>query len=769
MSRHLLFAVHLYADGMGTARYHGISQGAPEWPPAPARVFQALVAGVARGLALPDSVQPALQWLERLPPPLIAAPPRVVGQAVSFYVPNNDADALADPSDVSSIRTAKLVQPSLFDGVQPILYAWPLPDETPDVEPLIKAAQSVYQLGRGVDMAWADAQVLEDDALHERLGRYRGHVHRPSPGGVGGPGALACPVVGSLASLVLRHRATRLRVEGAGKKARVLFTNPPKPRFAAVGYAATQRLKVYELRERGSTKPWPWALNRAASLVEQVRDAAAARLIAALGAPSAANIERCLIGRAPDGSGSVPLAQRVRILPLPSIGAAHADQAIRRIVVEIPGACPIAADDLDWAFSGLDRVDHETGELSPWMLTAADSHDMLDHYTSPSRHWQSVTAVALPEAAGRRRIDPARMHEQAKSADERQREEGRAIAAVHTALRHAGLTMPAETVKVQREPFNSLSQRAESWGADTRFAKERLWHVALAFEQPVRGPLAIGDGRFLGLGVLAPSSAAQGKPAEPAAALGLRTDGVFAIQSSEVPVADATRALAMARALRRAVLSRVLGRDERVASAGLARYVSGHVEAGTGADEREGGQRAGAPDDQASQHLAFHWDPPRARWLVLAPHCLQHRSALRWERLHLSAIDQALEGLSTLLAGRSGRHAVQRVSLKVSDPVLVTAYVWESVTPYTVTRHRRLSSAGDALAADVRAECQRCGLPMPEVEVQHARSVPGQGLQGFLRLRFSVAVAGPVALGRTGLLGGGLFAAATSGSLGSVF
>ena len=48
MTRHLLIAVHLHADGMGTARYHGMHQGAPEWPPAPARIFQALVAGVGR-------------------------------------------------------------------------------------------------------------------------------------------------------------------------------------------------------------------------------------------------------------------------------------------------------------------------------------------------------------------------------------------------------------------------------------------------------------------------------------------------------------------------------------------------------------------------------------------------------------------------------------------------------------------------------------------------------------------------------------------------
>lgn len=42
MGLHLLLTVQLHGDGQGTARYHGMAQGNPEWPPAPARVFQAL-------------------------------------------------------------------------------------------------------------------------------------------------------------------------------------------------------------------------------------------------------------------------------------------------------------------------------------------------------------------------------------------------------------------------------------------------------------------------------------------------------------------------------------------------------------------------------------------------------------------------------------------------------------------------------------------------------------------------------------------------------
>ena len=45
-------------------RYHGVG----DWPPAPARLFQALVAGAARGGMLGDEDAAALRWLEELNP-----------------------------------------------------------------------------------------------------------------------------------------------------------------------------------------------------------------------------------------------------------------------------------------------------------------------------------------------------------------------------------------------------------------------------------------------------------------------------------------------------------------------------------------------------------------------------------------------------------------------------------------------------------------------------------------------------------------------------
>ncbi len=118
------------------------------------------------------------------------------------------------------------------------------------------------------------------------------------------------------------------------------------------------------------------------------------------------------------------------------------------------------------------------------------------------RVWRRVTAAALPEQARRRR--PSRGFRKAKGGDERSRGLLQASVAVRQALRHAGVRAAVEAIRVQREPFEGKGARVEALAEGTRFDKHRHWHVEVAFREPVSGPLAIGDGRFLGLGVMAP-------------------------------------------------------------------------------------------------------------------------------------------------------------------------------------------------------------------------------------------------------------------------
>src|SRR5690606_17607142 len=109
----------------------------------------------------------------------------------------------------------------------------------------------------------------------------------------------------------------------------------------------------------------------------------------------------------------------------------------------------------------------------------------------------SVTPVVLPEAprggakAGRP-VAPVV-------------ETARARRTVVQALHHAGIHVPVESIRLQREPFHASEARVEAFPETTRFETECLWHVEVVFSAPLKGPLLVGDGRFIGLGLMAPA------------------------------------------------------------------------------------------------------------------------------------------------------------------------------------------------------------------------------------------------------------------------
>jgi CRISPR-associated protein Csb2 len=722
--RALVLHVRLH-DG----RYHG--QG--DWPPSPARLFQALVAGAGLGGPIRVAEKEALEWLEKQKAPLIAAPPAWrPRRGVLFFMPNNDSDAIGgDPLRISKIRTAtKFFRPYFFDAAVPFVYAWPLSeaDEDAHAREICSLAERLYQFGRGIDMAWAWGEILDDRPLDELLAVYPGRVFRPSAGK--SKIVLMSPCPGSLESLECRHQAFGKRFPPV-KEGRAVFRRPPEPRFRRVSYDSPPSRQLYELRETTAEARFaPWPLERVSALVVRLRDGAVQRLTDALPARRA-EIERVLVGRKPDGTNDGRPEDRVRIIPLPSIGHFHADREIRRVLVEVPPTCPIPATDVHWAFSGLDVADVETGEIQA-VLTATDDEEFLCRYglEDDGRHrvWRTVTPAALPEDARCRRIDPARQRDEAKAGRERAWEQARAAAAVCQALRHAGVRTGAEAIRVQREPFDTNGARVEAFARGTRFAKERLWHVEVRFSESVKGPLVIGDGRFLGLGVMAP-------------VLGLEGVHGFAIESG---FSEKVTGSEVVRAFRRAVMARV---QETIGdSTSLPPFFSGH-------------EPDGAPaQSERHSHLAFVFDPVGKRLLVVAPHVIDRRAATPDERSHLDQLWVALKEMSELTAGSAGLLKLHRTFVDAeTDPLFAVSRHWESVTPYLVIRHARGVTPEEALAADLRAECQRRGLPVPRVVIVEWRGLPRVGLEGRAMLHFDAAVAGPLLLGRSRYKGGGVF------------
>lgn len=723
MSRALVISVRLH-----NGRYHG----SPEWPPSPARLFQALLSGAAVG-DLADNERRALVWLESLGAPTIGSPVASLGQGFTAYVPNNDLDAVGhDPGRTSEVRVGKWTKPRLLPSHSVFLYCWVFPGTEDDEQYAREAcaiADRLYQFGRGVDMACAWGQVVDAAELTSLLSNYSGLIYRPSAGAGGG---LPCPEPGSLASLETRYAlsARRFKTEGMGKGARQLFAQPPRPRFARVAYVSPPSRRVCELRDGTTADSFGvWPLARVSRLTVWLRDGAVERLRRAL-PDQASEIERVMVGRKADGAADGPVSARVRIVPLPSIGHDHADRRIRRVLIEVPAGCSLRADDVHWAFSGLDISDPETGEVADLTLTPSSDESMLAHYGAGDRRfriWRTVTPAALPESAKRRRIDPARMTAEAKDGTERAAEQSRAASAVGQALRHAEVRTRVEAIRLQREPFEARGEPVEAFAPGTRFAKERLWHVEIAFEAPIAGPLVIGDGRFLGLGVMAPVS---------------RTHGVHAFVVEDGLVATPSP-IQITRALRRAVMARVqqlLG-----PRANLPGYLTGH-------------ERDGSPLRSERGHLTFLFDPASTRLLIVAPHLVEGREPTREETNHLADLDDALDGFRELLAGPDGRLMLRAASMDGdTDPLFAASRVWETVTSYEVTRHAKKVAAAEALSSDILAECRRQGLPVPRVTVFGSHGITGVGLVGRARLTFEVAVPGPIVLGRSRYLGGGLF------------
>jgi CRISPR-associated protein Csb2 len=703
-------------------RYHGMD----EWPPSAARLFQALVAGAARGAQLDDDARTALEWLESRSPPVLAVPRSRAGQRITVFGPDNDLDGVGnDPARVGEIRSAKIIAPRIFDSIHPLVYAWELgqgEDDEEGAHAICRLANRLYQFGRGVDMAWARGEIMALAELDERLARHTGPVYRPALGASGR--TLRCPQRGSLASLIFRHASGRNRFRDGGPN-KQLFVQPPKPRFAQVPYESPPVRHAFALRPGVGDGFFAYPHARVTKLLEWLRDEAASRLRRAL-PERVVDIERVLIGRKPNGTEGGPASDRVRIIPLPSVGHEHVDRGIRRVLVEVPSGCALPPGDVAWAFSGIEHMNTTTGEIEI-VVTRSEGDTMVPRYLETQRIWRSVTPAVLPEPAKRRRIDPIRRIVDAKGGEERLEEERRAAGAVVQALRHANVDTRAETIRVQREPFSARGERVEAFADDTRFSKHRLWHVEIKFERPVRGPLVIGDGRFLGLGVMAPVASHLGVHA---------FDIVSGLERDD--------AIEVTRAARRAIMARaqtILGSRQK-----LPTFFSGHG-------------RDGAPArSERRSHIAFAFDPTRPRLLVLAPHIIERRHVRNDEKAYLATLDEVLADFSDLRAGAAGRLTLRAIPVDFeTDPIFAPSLSWKNLTPYVVTRHAKGLGAAEALKADIAEECRRRSLPLPRVSPVRQHGVPGTGLVGDAELSFAVAVRGPIVLGRTRYLGGGLF------------
>ncbi|HOM48348.1 MAG TPA: type I-U CRISPR-associated protein Csb2, partial [Candidatus Hydrogenedentes bacterium] len=187
-------------------QFHGQGDQGPEWPPSPFRLFQAMLAASSRnGYSADDT----LQWLERLAPPEILAPPIQEARVWRTYVPNNDSDKILDRQD----RLAeKVIRPVYILGSDPVCYLWKIMQDELDVASKVaQHARLVSALGWGIDLVTVNGEILSPEEADTLINTNTGHHWRTV---ADSSNRLRCPKPGSLADLRAAYRSFQNRFDG---------------------------------------------------------------------------------------------------------------------------------------------------------------------------------------------------------------------------------------------------------------------------------------------------------------------------------------------------------------------------------------------------------------------------------------------------------------------------------------------------------------------------------------------------------------------------
>ena len=526
---------------------------AAEWPPHPARLFSALVAAWADDDAPSLEERQALEWLEAQDPPSIAATEAVARKVLTNFVPVNDTavigtsmydkrakevagliDEIDAASEDSSAKSAKLVErldrklAKTRDVSSQVTNAGNTnPDEAMKLLPDHRGKQarefpSVTPDEPRVTYIWPGADTTSETAgaLDGLLGRVTRLGHSSSlvscrltsdpPDPTCEPGSM-----GEVLRSVRRGQVAALEREHDRHQA----VKPRSLPFTAVRYrpvepdAVEEHLRpntaghwvVFEFRP--SSRRFP--ATRAVKIAKTLRDA--------IFHHAEDPLPEGLSGHRGDGS-PVPLPH-VGFLPLPYVGYAHADGRImgaavsvpdsldepsRRAVLRAVGTWESEAESEAEANSyPLRLVMGRSGHLDMKRLSGFEpTLDTLRTKTwrRPSRRWVSATPVALPTNPGPLSTGTAAARAKAWAKAEQ---------GVADSCRHVGLPEPS-AITVSSDPFTRGVRPAPQFpafrqrGRDGQPVARRLVHASVTFEQPVAGPLALGAGRYFGLGLMRP-------------------------------------------------------------------------------------------------------------------------------------------------------------------------------------------------------------------------------------------------------------------------
>jgi CRISPR-associated protein Csb2 len=459
----------------------------PDWPPQPDRVFSALVAAWgARGEN--ETERCALEWLEAQRTPDIIASGGMARTAPTVFVPPNDPESqrVADIAVMPALRRRQARRFPAFRPADPIVsLVWR--EATPDPATL-----------DALNAIAADTAYVGHSAS---LTRCRFRDGAPSQSGAP-PERTVYP--GRLAEL--REQFQRIQM-AKPENARAHRPRPGHPVRAIredadpmpAGTFSADWLVLEHVDDRDSGGDMP-DIRAAALVAKELRNT----LMSGYRRSGQADaIPAVISGHAPDGGPSG--APHLAIVPLAFLGAPYASGAVLGFALVPPRGCDLLGDrDFRQALAAIARWNETSGRreltLDRFGLTfavgAVSGRRSLEPapYIETARVWASCTPIVLDRHL---------------KASGNQRREDEIIDLIRQACANTGLPPPlgvavGKHAAVAGAPSAYPSGRAPSW---TRWrlpeslASRQLVHAVIEFREAVAGPVILGAGRFVGLGL----------------------------------------------------------------------------------------------------------------------------------------------------------------------------------------------------------------------------------------------------------------------------
>jgi CRISPR-associated protein Csb2 len=481
MNKYLCISATFLAD-----RYHG-----QEWPPDPARLFQALLAGARTGSYQNSCIawSSVLSELETLPPPEMLAAPAERRYRYRIAVPNNDSDEAGREwragrdFDAGSLRTLKTVAPREVcpSGAEAphVYYIWPLMNADVDPRDVAQVAHCLHTFGWGIDMAYADSFVLNDEQK-KKLVSDSGYRHY-QPGGQGKLSKV--PASGYLKDLTEAYEraCNRQTARGIDPSTRALAYGQEYYSVVAQTGTATAQFSLRRLDDEDKNYAVPWALGM--QVAAWMRHAAAEALRDE-GYPDNF-VNSYVLGH---GNGH---ERHMSFVPVPTVHAKHPDGAIRRVMLVEPSDSDGSVARLlqeRLAPSVLRKLVEGGGPQPVCSLTEAPNDSVMKRYKATALEWQTVTPMVLHGHNSEHGKFSLKKTEQL----------------LYQAFEKAGYSRRSiAEVFFQPAPFWQGTEGAKTMRVPAHLDRFPRYHVAVKFNEPVRGPVLAGIGRHYGVGLFA--------------------------------------------------------------------------------------------------------------------------------------------------------------------------------------------------------------------------------------------------------------------------